>query len=751
MTFKEFLLTKPDNIHPDDAHRLYNNYCRANEKDIELTNWFQYSKDSDWLQDTYNPLRQRDNVEDEREQCAQRAAKLIEVGRSLQIFEPRISALNRLQLVPHQQGAFAPNKSLGRVHGGEEQAGEQGSTEQSTTSTTSTEDADGAAKSVSSKRETEIHDKTILTVKNIPSDVPKSTIAAVVRRVEEAALAQLQTNSSNQKMNEYTSIVNSRQLLFATRNNYRNNYRGRRGDTGGSTKFTLIHLKYRPLGTAFFPSIDAVAAAVQQLFVGQRWSQEPGPPTSTGKNSKNSKNSKNEVVVDKHDVEYHRYKNPQRLRHLKAGVLTADRVRHDADKAATLAASLDQEFRVPKEINHARLQAIIAKKKDKRDQQEEEVSGTSSSGASSRTHLQQLEISVTYLLRVHNYAYLNGRRFNSEGQRFEVMGDAGFFWPYTDSDVVEKNVKEEETRVVKKDKDGGNTTATASVDGKTDEEEDSSATNSATEASSTSATTTATTATTATTTTAAAAAIEPALQRDRDVHSRTIDGPRENQMRSCAPAQIKKREELLVKSEKALGVAVNAAVDELVQRNTEQESSKRFRCVLSGKLFSAEEFVRKHILSKHGHLVERAKKEALLSYMFELYMNDPKKLVSPRMDQERIQQRQHRRNHHQQRNNYNNNNNFNNNFNNNQGGRRGRKRGRNNSSSGQFVPSLMGGGGASSNGDGSGFRAFSAGGRSVKKQRMNHGGSGGKKGGPPVSSYANVNSMDDDDVQYERR
>ena len=223
-------------------------------------------------------------------------------------------------------------------------------------------------------------------------------------------------------------------------------------------------------------------------------------------------------------------------------------------------------------------------------------------------------------------------------------------------------------------------------------------------------------------------------------------------MRSCAPAQIKKREELLVKSEKALGVAVNAAVDELVQRNTEQESSKRFRCVLSGKLFSAEEFVRKHILSKHGHLVERAKKEALLSYMFELYMNDPKKLVSPRMDQERIQQRQHRRNHHQQqRNNYNNNNNFNNNFNNNQGGRRGRKRGRNNSSSGQFVPSLMGGGGASSNGDGSGFRAFSAGGRSVKKQRMNHGGSGGKKGGPPVSSYANVNSMDDDDVQYERR
>ena len=119
MSFKEFLLTQPDHINPDAANHLYHEYRSKTETDNELSRWFHYSKDTDWMQSAYNPLRQRADLERARAECSKRAEKLLEVGRSRRIFEPRISALNRLQPVPQQ--AAAP-VSTGSGAGAEEDA-----------------------------------------------------------------------------------------------------------------------------------------------------------------------------------------------------------------------------------------------------------------------------------------------------------------------------------------------------------------------------------------------------------------------------------------------------------------------------------------------------------------------------------------------------------------------------------------------------------------------------------------------------
>jgi uncharacterized C2H2 Zn-finger protein len=397
--------------------------------------------------------------------------------------------------------------------------------------------------------------------------------------------------------------------------------------------------------------------------------------------------------------------------------LTTERLNHDSIRAAALAAALDHEFGVPKEINHARLQEIISKKKvDK----EEENNGESEKNI--KINLQRLEISITYLLRVHNYAYLSGRQFNSVGQRFELMGDAGFFWPYTERDVVveEKDKKLPTKQTAVKNDDEAETESTSSNNKDISGQEGDNATKTEEGASTSDP-------------------VDPVLKRDRTTHSRIIDGPVDKRMRLCAPTQVSKREKQLLKSESELSNVINVAIDEMVARNTKRESPKRYRCTLSGKLFSEPKFVRKHILSKHGHLVDRSKKEAIIKYMYNMYMKDPKKRVSPRMRE--MRQQQNRRN----------------------GDVRGgmnkgtRKRGRDNSNGNiGAIPSLMstgsfggtGGTGGTGVSTAGGFRAFTSGnGRNVKKPKL----SKGDNKGPKLPSYANVNSMDDDDVQYERR
>jgi len=203
----------------------------------------------------------------------------------------------------------------------------------------------------------------------------------------------------------------------------------------------------------------------------------------------------------------------------------------------------------------------------------------------------------------------------------------------------------------------------------------------------------------------------------------------------------------LSRKQQDLSGAINAAIDNLVERNTERESSERYRCTLSGKLFLEPKFIRKHIISKHEHLVERSKKEAISKFMFHLYMVDPKKRVSPRMLNAKDRQRQDRN------------------------GGRDRKRSRKDNSrgvpTGPPVPLLSTGpilrpnilsqaGGLNEGQAPGGFRAFApamAGGSNGRKQNNSrgNGGKGGKGGNSGLASYANVNAMDDDDVNYERR
>ena len=98
----------------------------------------------------------------------------------------------------------------------------------------------------------------------------KSTIEHVVRRVESRALVQLQDekdSSSEAKderaalMEEYNNIVQSRKLLLSVREPRGRKMRGRRREPTQT-----VRLMYRPLGTAEFPSILAVASAVKDQF-----------------------------------------------------------------------------------------------------------------------------------------------------------------------------------------------------------------------------------------------------------------------------------------------------------------------------------------------------------------------------------------------------------------------------------------------------------------------------------------------------
>ena len=259
--------------------------------------------------------------------------------------------------------------------------------------------------------------------------------------------------------------------------------------------------------------------------------------------------------------------------------------------------------------------------------------------------LLRLEISITYLLRVHNYAYLTGRQFQSESKRYDIMGDAGFFWPYTEADV-QSSTKKTTTK-------NASTTSTDTTTDTTTENSISTETEITTETSTegnaeTESEKTASEKTASEKTASEKVQIEnvavltPELKKDRETHRRVIDGPVDKRLRACASTQVKRREESLTRLQSEMNTAINTSIDALVARNTERESEKRYRCTLSGKLFLEPKFIHKHIMSKHGHLAERAKKEAIFKFMYHQYMSDPKKRVSPRMVEAKERQRQER-------------------------------------------------------------------------------------------------------------
>ena len=49
-----------------------------------------------------------------------------------------------------------------------------------------------------------------------------------------------------------------------------------------------------------------------------------------------------------------------------------------------------------------------------------------------------------------------------------------------------------------------------------------------------------------------------------------------------------------------------------MQANTVEQAKDKWHCPLSGKKFRAKEFVRKHILNKHGNKLEAVKMEVSL-------------------------------------------------------------------------------------------------------------------------------------------
>ena len=105
LTYKQFLLEQPDDITPAEAQRAYDSYRRKHEEEFELAHWFNYSKDTDWMQRSYNPLRQETERQQMKAGCWTRASKLIQLARSRQLFDPRISAFYR---GPKDAGQGAP-------------------------------------------------------------------------------------------------------------------------------------------------------------------------------------------------------------------------------------------------------------------------------------------------------------------------------------------------------------------------------------------------------------------------------------------------------------------------------------------------------------------------------------------------------------------------------------------------------------------------------------------------------------------
>jgi len=74
---------------------------------------------------------------------------------------------------------------------------------------------------------------------------------------------------------------------------------------------------------------------------------------------------------------------------------------------------------------------------------------------------------------------------------------------------------------------------------------------------------------------------------------------------------------------KSLGQKVEEAeVKKFIEVNTQQLAAEKYLCPLSGKKFKGPEFVKKHIMTKHGDKVDAVKKEV---NFFNAYLSDPKR------------------------------------------------------------------------------------------------------------------------------
>lgn len=69
-----------------------------------------------------------------------------------------------------------------------------------------------------------------------------------------------------------------------------------------------------------------------------------------------------------------------------------------------------------------------------------------------------------------------------------------------------------------------------------------------------------------------------------------------------------------------------AEVEKFIQENTQEISSDKWLCPLSGKKFKGPDFIRKHLLNKHAERLDEVRQEA--NY-FNNYLRDPKRLQLP--------------------------------------------------------------------------------------------------------------------------
>jgi len=79
--------------------------------------------------------------------------------------------------------------------------------------------------------------------------------------------------------------------------------------------------------------------------------------------------------------------------------------------------------------------------------------------------------------------------------------------------------------------------------------------------------------------------------------------------------------------------------EKFITANTQELGKEKWLCPLSGKKFKGPEFVRKHILNKHGDKLEEVKQEVIF---FNNYLRDPKRPQSPEAAARQQQQQQER-------------------------------------------------------------------------------------------------------------
>ena len=70
----------------------------------------------------------------------------------------------------------------------------------------------------------------------------------------------------------------------------------------------------------------------------------------------------------------------------------------------------------------------------------------------------------------------------------------------------------------------------------------------------------------------------------------------------------------------------DAEVEKFVQANTQEISTDKWLCPLSGKKFKGPDFIRKHIFNKHAEKVAEVRAEA---EYFNNYLKDPKRPLLP--------------------------------------------------------------------------------------------------------------------------